>query len=99
MKAHFAAEYSTELRAPVAAMDSNYRDNLLLADAGENETYRQFLLCTRDAAVRAQLAEFAVSLAANSGDMQSLVGIESFIDVLRAMQQIAVVARRVSADG
>ena len=99
MKAHFAAESSTELRAPVAAMDSYYRDHLLLADAGENETYRQFLLCTRDAAVRAQLAEFAASLAANSGDMQPPVGIESLIDVLRAMQQIAVVAKRVSAGG
>ena len=99
MKAHFAAESSTELRAPVAAMDSYYRDHLLLADAGENETYRQFLLCTRDAAVRAQLAEFAASLAANSGDMQPPVGIESLIDVLRAMQQIAVVAKRVSPGG
>jgi hypothetical protein len=99
MKAHFAAESSTELRAPVAAMDSYYWDHLLLADAGENETYRQFLLGTRDAAVRAQLAEFAASLAANSGDMQPPVGIESLIDVLRAMQQIAVVAKRVSADG
>ena len=99
MKAHFAAEFSTELRAPVAAMDSYYRDHLLLADAGENETYRQFLLCTRDAAVRAQFAEFAASLAANSGDMQPPVGIESLIDVLSAMQQIAVVAKSVSAGG
>ncbi len=98
MKAHFAAEFSTELRAPVAAMDSYYRDHLLLADVSENATYRQFLLCTRDAAVRQQLADFPASLVANSSDRQPPVDLESLMEVLHAMQQIAVVAKRVSAD-
>jgi glycosyltransferase involved in cell wall biosynthesis len=85
LKAHFASERAQELRARIAAMDIFYRDELLLHDVGSAETYRQFLLCSRDDAVISTLAEFSASLTAAiaPADMEPL------IDVLQAMQHIA----------
>jgi glycosyltransferase involved in cell wall biosynthesis len=85
LKAHFASERAQELRAPIAAVDIFYRDELLLQDVGDAETYRQFLLCSRDDAVISSLAEFSAGLTPSTvpADMEPL------IDVLQAMQHIA----------
>ncbi len=85
MKAHFASEACEELRAPIAAMDNFYRDHMLANDVGDDETYRQFLFCSRDDAVFLKLADFASSLkrAADAPDTVPLV------DLLQAMQHIA----------
>jgi glycosyltransferase involved in cell wall biosynthesis len=85
MKAHFAAEACTELRAPVAAMDSFYRDHMLVNDVGEDETYRQFLFCSRDAAVFSKLADFSASLKRAEVPPDTV----PLVDLLQAMQHIA----------
>jgi glycosyltransferase involved in cell wall biosynthesis len=85
MKAHFAAEACAELRAPIAAMDSFYRDHLLVHDVGGDKTYRQFLLCSHDELTLARLTDFSVSLQTAQG----LPNMTPLIDVLQAMQHIA----------
>jgi glycosyltransferase involved in cell wall biosynthesis len=85
MKAHFASEACEELRAPIAAMDSFYRDHMLANDVGDDETYRQFLLCSRDAAVFSTLADFSASLKR----AKALPDTVPLVDLLQAMQHIA----------
>ena len=85
MKAHFASEACEELRAPIAAMDNFYRDHLLENDVGDDETYRQFLLCSRGDSVLAKLADFTASLKRATPSPDSL----PLIDLLQAMQHIA----------
>ena len=86
LKAHFAAVSLPDLRAPSASMDAFYRDHLLAGDVGTDESYRQFLFFSTDQSVMARLADFPASLksAGNLPDMSSI------IDVLRAMQQLAL---------
>ncbi len=85
MKAHFASESCEELRAPIAAMDNFYHDHILANDVGDDETYRQFLFCSREESVFSKLADFSTSLkrAEAPPDMAPL------IDLLKAMQHIA----------
>jgi glycosyltransferase involved in cell wall biosynthesis len=85
MKAHFASEASEELRAPIAAMDGFYRDHLLANDVGEDETYRQFLFCSREDKVFSTLADFAASLKPAGAPPNTV----PLIDLLQAMQHIA----------
>lgn len=85
LKAHFASELSQELRAPIAAMDIFYRDELLLQDVGDAETYRQFLLCSRDDEVISTLAKFSAGLRPSTAH----ANISPLIDLLQAMQHIA----------
>lgn len=85
LKAHFASELCDELRTPIAAMDIFYRDDLLTQDVGDDETYRQFLLCSRDDAMISKLARFSASLVPSTLPAD----IAPLIDVLRAMQHIA----------
>jgi Methyltransferase domain len=85
MKAHFASEACEELRAPIAAMDNFYRDHMLTNDSGEDETYRQFLFCSREQSVFAKLTDFAASLKPASAPPS----IAPLIDLLQAMQHIA----------
>jgi hypothetical protein len=73
------------LRAPIAAMDSFYRDHLLVHDVGGDKTYRQFLLCSHDELTLARLTDFSVSLQTAQG----LPNLTPLIDVLQAMQHIA----------
>jgi hypothetical protein len=85
MKAHFASEACEELRAPIAAMDNFYRDHMLTNDSGEDETYRQFLFCSREDNTFSTLADFAASLKP-AGVPPNTVPL---IDLLQAMQHIA----------
>jgi len=85
MKAHFASEACEDLRAPIAAMDSFYRDHLLVNDAGDDETYRQFIFCSRDDRVLAKLADFSTSLKCAAPPLDTM----PLIDLLQAMQHIA----------
>jgi glycosyltransferase involved in cell wall biosynthesis len=85
MKAHFASEACEELRAPIAAMDNFYRDHMLANDVGEDETYRQFLFCSRDPVVFSRLADFSASLKRAEAPPDSA----PLVDLLQAMQHIA----------
>ena len=71
-------------------MDAFYRDHLLAGDVGSDESYRQFLFFSTDQSVLARLADFPASLAAAS----PLPNIEPMINVLQAMQQLAIVRTR-----
>jgi glycosyltransferase involved in cell wall biosynthesis len=93
LKAHFAAVSLPDLRAPSVSMDGFYRDHLLACDTGDtgdDETYRQFLFFSTGKSVMSQLADFSASLEA-SGNFPDTAPI---MDVLRAMQQLALVRKR-----
>jgi glycosyltransferase involved in cell wall biosynthesis len=85
MKAHFASEACEELRAPIAAMDNFYRDHMLANDIGDDETYRQFLFCSRDLHAFSKLADFSASLKRAEASLDTV----PLIDLLQAMQHIA----------
>ena len=85
MKAHFASEACEELRVPISAMDSFYRDHLLANDVGDDETYRQFLFCSRAPAVFSKLADFSASLKSAKAPPDT----GPLVDVLQAMQHMA----------
>jgi glycosyltransferase involved in cell wall biosynthesis len=85
MKAHFASEACEELRGPIAAMDNFYRDHMLANDVSDDETYRQFLFCSRDTAVFSKLADFSASLKRAEAPLDTV----PLIDLLLAMQHIA----------
>jgi glycosyltransferase involved in cell wall biosynthesis len=93
LKAHFAAISLPDLRAPSVSMDGFYRDHLLIFDTGGDETYRQFLFFSTDKSVMSQLASFPASLKAS----QNFPDTAPIIDVLRAMQQLALVRKRSAA--
>jgi glycosyltransferase involved in cell wall biosynthesis len=93
LKAHFAAVSLPDLRAPSFSMDGFYRDHLLACDTndtGDDESYRQFLFFSTDEAVMSRLASFPANLKASG----NLPNITSLIDVLRAMQQLALIRKR-----
>jgi glycosyltransferase involved in cell wall biosynthesis len=100
LKAHFAAIALPDLRAPSASMDGFYRDHLLLRDVGgvngvgDGETYRQFLFFSSDRSVMSRLADFPTSLAAAG----PLPNIEPMIDILQAMQRIAIARNRLATN-
>jgi Glycosyl transferase family 2/Methyltransferase domain len=82
MKACFAAEASTDLRSGVTAINRFYRDHVFANDFGAAHHYREFLLCTKDASVAAELNMFCAGLksAKRSVDLTPLR------DVLNAIQ-------------
>ncbi len=98
LKAHFAAISLPDLRAPSASIDGFYRDHLLMSDGADGadgangddgQTYRQFLFFSPDKTVMAQLADFP----ANFKPGKNLPDITAILDVLRAMQQLALVRK------
>jgi glycosyltransferase involved in cell wall biosynthesis len=93
LKAHFAAISLPDLRAPSVSMDGFYRDHLLAGDVSDDETYRQFLFFSTDKLVISQLTSFSASLKA-SGNFPDTVPI---MDVLQAMQQLALARKRSAA--
>jgi glycosyltransferase involved in cell wall biosynthesis len=92
LKAHFAAVSLPDLRAPSVSMDGFYRDHLLARDTGDDEFYRQFLFFSTDKSVMSRLADFPASLKA-SGNLPNMT---SMVDVLRAMQQLALTRKHLA---
>ena len=88
LKAHFAKERVNALSSLIFSLDQYYRDHFFERDFSPSDTYRQFLLCSRDADVvnKLQIYFDAIELNAKQNNKN-----EDFLsELLKLLPSIAV---------
>jgi SAM-dependent methyltransferase len=85
LKGHFAKESVTALAPMVSLLDQYYQDCLFLQDFSHQDTYRQFLLCSRDSNVVASVKAFFDELKVKSTESDG----SYILDILKLLPLIA----------
>lgn len=92
LKGHFSAEAMPELRPAIRAMDELYGKQILMQDFSDENVYRSFLFCSRDANFGSCFESRLRNLMHSSASSTPL-GAEAMQTVLRELQNLAVVGR------
>lgn len=92
LKGHFSAEAMPELKPAMCALDAFYAKQLLMHDFSDENVYRSFLFCSRDANFGSCFERGLRNLMQSSASSTPL-GAEAMQAVLRELQNLAVVGR------
>ncbi len=98
LKGHFSAEATPELRPAILAMDGFYGKRMLMQDFSDENVYRSFLFCSRDADVGSHFERRLRNLMQLSAS-STPPGAEAMQVVLRELQNLAVVGRSATTGG